>query len=384
MPSASMSTMRACGSKPPLRPSAYFRVPGLTMPCRAPTDPRLPIPRGLPSSLPSTVRRSLPLSSMTNRGRRSRNSGSMYLSHRSRGSRMWPSASIALYARVMGNPSEGNRIAAILLQPRQGRERLPDRPASLLRGRREHRQLADVAHVVLDDDRRFNVADDLLHAFDRGDRLRAVEVKGRHAVLFVVLVEVGRVAAEQDRAHLLQPDQQRAMPRRVTRRPENDHAAVAEYVLVRGQRLDLPLFIDPALEARDIGALHRRRRGDLVPVALADEQRRGRERRELAGMVGVKVADADELHLIGGNTELFQAIYNADFRRVGIRAGGEAGVPHYIVAAVLDQVAAECERQFQVLVSERVAEAPDIPRRGIGAAVDACQRDFGRRLRHRR
>src|SRR5437870_1749851 len=107
MPSASMSTMRACGSKPPLRPSAYFRVPGLTIPCRAPTEPRLPIPRGLPSSLPSTLRRSLPLSSMTNRGRRSRNFGSMYRSHRSSGSRIWPSASTTLYVRAIPDPSEG-------------------------------------------------------------------------------------------------------------------------------------------------------------------------------------------------------------------------------------------------------------------------------------
>src|SRR5881628_383586 len=118
MPSESMSTMRACGSNPPLRPSAYFRVPALTIPCRAPTEPRLPIPRGLPSSLPSTLRRSLPLSSMTNRGRRSRNSGSMYLSHRSSGSRMCPSASTTLYARVIGNPSEGDRNSHILPQPR--------------------------------------------------------------------------------------------------------------------------------------------------------------------------------------------------------------------------------------------------------------------------
>src|SRR6185295_8941718 len=115
MPSASMSTMRACGSKPPLRPSAYFRVPGLTMPCRAPTEPRLPIPRGLPSSLPSTLRRSLPLSSMTNRGRRSRNSGSIYRSHRSSGSRIWPSASTTLYARAIADPSEGAERPGSLL-----------------------------------------------------------------------------------------------------------------------------------------------------------------------------------------------------------------------------------------------------------------------------
>src|SRR4029453_1744096 len=145
MLSASMSTMRACGSNPPLRPSAYFSVLALTIPCRTPTEPRLPMPRGLPSSLPSTLRRSLPFSSMTNRGRRSRKSGSMYRSHRSSGSRMWPSAPITLYARVIGRPS-------------------------LLRGRRERGQLADVPHVVLDDDGRFDIRDDLLHALDRGDR----------------------------------------------------------------------------------------------------------------------------------------------------------------------------------------------------------------------
>src|SRR5262245_38267341 len=137
--------------------------------------------------------------------------------------------------------------------------KITTRIRALLRGRWERRQLIDVAHVVLDDDGRFDVAHDLLHALDRGDRLRPVEIESWHAALFVVLVEVGRVAAEQHRAHVLQPDQQRGMPGRVPRRPENDHSAVAEYVLVRGQRLDLPLFIDPALEARDIRALHRRR-----------------------------------------------------------------------------------------------------------------------------
>src|SRR5207247_5918379 len=114
-PSRSMSAMRACGSKPPFFPSAYLRLSGFTAPCRTPTEPRLPIPRGLPSNLPSTPRRSLPLSSMTNRGRRSRNSGSMYLSHRSSGSRIWPSASMTLYVRAIPDPSEGAERPGILL-----------------------------------------------------------------------------------------------------------------------------------------------------------------------------------------------------------------------------------------------------------------------------
>src|ERR1700692_3911900 len=47
-----MPGMRACGSNPPFFPSAYLRLSSLTAPCRTPTEPRLPIPRGLPSSLP--------------------------------------------------------------------------------------------------------------------------------------------------------------------------------------------------------------------------------------------------------------------------------------------------------------------------------------------
>src|ERR1700730_3501268 len=360
MPSASMSTTRACGSNPPRRPSAYFRVLTLTIPCRTPTEPRLPMPRGLPSSLPSTLKRSLPLSSMTNRGRRSRNSGSMYLSRRSSGSRMWPWAYEKMYVRVIGNPS-------------------------LLRGRRERRQLADVAHVVLDDDGRFEICDDLLHALDRGDRRGAVEVEVWHAATLVVLAEVDEVAGEQHRAHVLQPDQQAAMARRVTRHPQNDHAAVAEHVLVPGQRLDLPAFADPALEARGIGAWHRRRGDDPVPVAFSDEQRGVGERLELAGMVAVKVADADVLDLLGCDRQLLQAINDTDLRGAGVRAGFEAGVPHHVFVAMLDQVAAEREGQLEVVVGKGIGEAlADVRRRGAGAAVDAGQRDFGGRLRHRR
>src|SRR5438132_14183919 len=56
-----------------------------------------------------------PPPSMTKRGRRSRNSGSMYLSHRSSGSRIWPSASTTLYVRAIPDPSEGAERPGILL-----------------------------------------------------------------------------------------------------------------------------------------------------------------------------------------------------------------------------------------------------------------------------
>ena len=56
-----------------------------------------PMPCSLPSICCSTSSFSLPVSlSVTSRGARSRNFGSMYLAHRSSGSRMCPSASMTL------------------------------------------------------------------------------------------------------------------------------------------------------------------------------------------------------------------------------------------------------------------------------------------------
>src|SRR5439155_15368435 len=101
MPSRSRSLMRAWGSKPPGRPSLYIIVSASTDPSRAPTAPSRPSPFGLPRIFPSTSKRSLPLSPMIRRGARSRYAGSMYRSQRSRGSRMWPSASMTLYVRAM-------------------------------------------------------------------------------------------------------------------------------------------------------------------------------------------------------------------------------------------------------------------------------------------
>src|SRR5206468_7182525 len=101
MPSRSRSLIRSCGSKPPGRPSLYTIVSARPDPPRATTAPSRPSPFGLPRIFPSTSKRSLPLSPMIRRGARSRYAGSMYRSQRSRGSRMWPSASMTLYVRAM-------------------------------------------------------------------------------------------------------------------------------------------------------------------------------------------------------------------------------------------------------------------------------------------
>ena len=142
-------------------------------------------------------------------------------------------------------------------------------------------------------------------------------------------------------------------------RAQDDDRAVAEHVLVERQRLDGAAAADPVGKGAGVHALRGLRRRDGVPIALADEQRGFRERRELARVVGVVVADADILHLVGRDLELRELVGKAHLRCVRVRAWHKAGVPHHVFVAVLDDVAAIGEGSLHVLVGERVAPALD-------------------------
>src|SRR6266516_8182485 len=268
--------------------------------------------------------------------------------------RSWPTDTWWRECTKPFHRADGHRQAggpcrlATLARPRSWKRRL-------LRCSRKSRQLADVAQVVLDDHGRVEVRGDLLHPLERRYRLRAVVIEGRYAVRFVVLAEVRGVAAQQEIVSRLEAHEQAGVPGRVAGRADHPHRAVAPNVLVERQRLDLAgIRARPVLEARLVRALHRRDCRDAIPVALADEQRRIRERRELAGVVGVEVADADVFHLLRLHLHLGEALDDADLRRVRVRAGRETGVPDHGLVAVLDQVAAERERGVQVLVGEGV------------------------------
>src|SRR5215470_11670123 len=158
MPSRSRSLMRSCGSKPPLRPSVYFMSSG-ARPSRRPMAPRRPRPRGPPMIVPSMFKRSLPSVSTNMRGARARNLGSMYLSQRSTGSRMWPSASITLYSRPMarllvavhsgssygmeGVPCQGAGHAVELSTVQRAPERLPRQGSGVLPMIQQHLPMDD-------------------------------------------------------------------------------------------------------------------------------------------------------------------------------------------------------------------------------------------------
>src|SRR6476469_10495247 len=105
------------------------------------------------------------------------------------------------------------------------------------------------------------------------------------------------------------------MARRVSWGIQYDHAAVAEHILVVWLRLDLVVAFNPALERREIDAGGRLRRGDCVPVAESDPQRRPRERCDLAGMIGVIMADANIADLFGLDADLVQLVDDTHLRR---------------------------------------------------------------------
>jgi hypothetical protein len=123
-------------------------------------------------------------------------------------------------------------------------------------------------------------------------------------------------------------------------------------------------------------------RGDRIPVAFADQQGGFRKRGDLAGVVGVIMADADESNLLGLDVELRQLVDDAHLRRHVGGGHGVTGIPQQVLVAMLDQIAAVDELKFQVAVGIGVREALiDRRRRLRRAAIEPRERHVGRRQR---
>src|SRR4029079_615581 len=82
-----------------------------------------------------------------------------------------------------------------------------------------------------------------------------------------------------------------------------------------------------------------------------------RERRDLAGMIGVKMADADILDLIGLDVDPGESIDQAHLRRDVRRRHGMAGVPQHVLVAVLEKIATEDKLNLLVAVGKSIREA---------------------------
>ena len=69
------------------------------------------------------------------------------------------------------------------------------------------------------------------------------------------------------------------------------------------------------------------------------------------------------------------------FGAVAAVADGIARIPHHVVVAVLDQIAAEGQLHLQSVEGVGVGKSEaDVGRRGVGAALEARERDRRRRL----
>ena len=95
------------------------------------------------------------------------------------------------------------------------------------------------------------------------------------------------------------------------------------------------------------------------------------------------VADADILNVVRLQLQLGEQLGDGFLRRLGSRTLPETGIPHHVVVAVLDQVAAEYELEFQAVEVICVGKAQggartraDIPRRR-DAAFEARERYLG-------
>jgi glutaminyl-peptide cyclotransferase len=240
----------------------------------------------------------------------------------------------------------------------------------LLRRRWEHRELADVALVMLDDDGGFEVSGDLLEAVQRAQCVGVVGVEHRNAVGVVVLPEVREVTGEQHVTLLLQLHQQDVMAWRMPGRVEHDDGAVVKHVLVPRHRFHLAAALDPGGERRGIGpGVRLGGVGQLFPVALADQERGFRKQVHLTNVVAIVVADADILDVVRLQLQLGEQLGDGFLRRHGSRTLPEAGIPHHVVVAMLDQVAAEYELDLQSksYVSEKRRPAPVRAPTSVGA-----------------
>src|SRR5262249_29064646 len=117
--------------------------------------------------------------------------------------------------------------------------------------------------------------------------------------------------------------------------------------------------------------------GETVPIPLADQQGRLGKLIRLADVIGMEVADADELHLLGRDLQLREQIRGADLGSNGTSSRRLSRVPHHIVVAVLDEIAAVDELELDARVGIRAGEARvELYRRNRSATVDPGERDL--------
>ena len=106
-------------------------------------------------------------------------------------------------------------------------------------------------------------------------------------------------------------------------------------------------------------------RPESVPIALADRQRRVREIARLAGMVGVEVADADDVDVFRPDADLGKLVDQPALERLALfgivdrlvdQRIAHARVPQQHLVALADQVAAADQRPRPGRILKRVRE----------------------------
>src|SRR5262245_50070576 len=120
----------------------------------------------------------------------------------------------------------------------------------------------------------------------------------------------------------------------VARGVHHDDRPVAAYVFVQGDGLNRTAVADPMRDQLRVHTGRRLGAGENVPVPFADEKCRLWQRVRLADVIAVVVTDAHVLHLVRGDLQLGEEIYQADLGSHLPGAHGLSGIPDHVVAAV--------------------------------------------------
>ena len=138
------------------------------------------------------------------------------------------------------------------------------------------------------------------------------------------------------------------MPFGVARHGQHHHAAIPEHILVARNAFGIAAGREPRGQPLRLDPLPRLARAHRRQIGRADQQLRLREGCRLAHMIAVIVADAYDRDPLRRNAQIGQLVHQRALHRHLHEAvrhardmfGAEAGVPHHVAVAMLDQVAA--------------------------------------------
>src|SRR5579864_6297245 len=157
--------------------------------------------------------------------------------------------------------------------------------------------------VVVDPKLRFILSHQIRNFLHRRNSLLLVEIRPWHAAVIPIVLKMDRVAAQDDRTGGRQPDHKTLVAGSVPWRRKDNHAAIAENVVIAVKLLHGMFGFEPRCTER----------ARPLIFGLLDKEKRLRKEFRIADMVGMGVRNG-EIFDVGG--------LEADFRQLSFKGLG--------------------------------------------------------------